>query len=101
MARVAQSATAFAHRDAKFMVAIAGGWEAEAQRGETQAWVRGLWSALQPKASGVYVNFLSDDGGARIREAYPGASYERLVAVKRQYDPSNVFSVNQNIHPGK
>jgi hypothetical protein len=66
MARVAQSATAFAHRDANFMVAIAaaGG---RAQRGEAQAWVRGLWSALQPKSSGVYVNFLSDDGGARIR----------------------------------
>jgi len=101
MARVAQSATAFAHRDANFMVSVVGGWEAEEQRGESQAWVRGLWNALQPKASGVYVNFLSDDGDARIREAYPGASYERLVSVKRQYDPSNVFSVNQNIHPGK
>jgi len=101
MARVPASATAFAHRDAAYMLAIVGGWEVEQQRGEAQAWVRGLWNALQPKSHGVYVNFLAEDGAARIREAYPGASYERLVAVKRQYDPSNVFSTNQNIHPGK
>ncbi|HEY3058629.1 MAG TPA: FAD-binding oxidoreductase [Chloroflexota bacterium] len=101
MARVASTATAFAHRDAAYMLAVNAGWEDDAQEGEAKAWVRGVWNTLKPRAQGVYVNFLGDDGAARIREAYPGASYERLVAVKRQYDPNNVFSLNQNINPGQ
>jgi FAD/FMN-containing dehydrogenase len=47
----------------------------------------------------VYVNFLADEGSARIREAYSSSTYHRLVALKRQYDPTNVFRLNQNIHP--
>jgi FAD/FMN-containing dehydrogenase len=101
MARVAPSATAFAHRNAALMVAVNAGWEGQQDAGEAHAWVLGVWNRLQPKANGVYVNFLGDEGNGRIREAYPGASYERLVAVKRQYDPGNVFAVNQNISPAR
>ena len=48
----------------------------------------------------MYVNFLGDEGEARVREAYPGATWERLTAVKRRYDPTNLFRLNQNIPPG-
>jgi FAD/FMN-containing dehydrogenase len=48
---------------------------------------------------GVYSNFLEDEGEARVREAYPGGTYDRLVEVKRRYDPQNVFRFNQNIQP--
>jgi FAD/FMN-containing dehydrogenase len=54
---------------------------------------------VRPHASGVYVNFLENGERARIREAYPGDTYARLAAVKRAYDPHNVFNLNQNIQP--
>ena len=49
---------------------------------------------------GVYVNFLGDEGADRVREAYPGPTWDRLVEVKRRYDPGNLFRRNQNIPPG-
>ena len=57
------------------------------------------FAALAPKARGVYSNFLANEGEARIREAYPAATYERLADIKRRYDPSNLFRMNQNIRP--
>jgi hypothetical protein len=57
------------------------------------------WGALRPYAEGVYVNFLSDEGEARVREAYKPATYARLVELKTRYDPANVFRFNQNIKP--
>ncbi|HET6315524.1 MAG TPA: FAD-binding oxidoreductase [Chloroflexota bacterium] len=101
MARVAPTATAFAHRSASYMVAVTGGWEAREDALSTRTRVISTWEALAPQAQGVYVNFLGDEGTSRIREAYPGSTYERLVAIKRRYDPANLFSVNQNIHPGR
>jgi hypothetical protein len=62
-------------------------------------WARGLWSALEPWHSSVYVNFLMDEGEDRIRQAYGAAKYERLKQLKRRYDPDNVFRGNQNISP--
>jgi Berberine and berberine like len=62
-------------------------------------WSRTFWTALQPYQSGVYVNFLMDEGDQRVREAYGQAKYERLRALKRRYDPDNVFCHNQNIPP--
>jgi Berberine and berberine like len=57
------------------------------------------WSALEPFASsGVYVNFLGDEGEGRVRASY-GVNYERLVALKNRYDPTNFFALNQNIKP--
>ena len=66
---------------------------------EERAWARSLWEALAPYHTSVYVNFLMDEGEEGIRRAYGPVKYERLKALKRQYDPENVFRVNQNIPP--
>ncbi|MEX1278117.1 MAG: BBE domain-containing protein, partial [Chloroflexota bacterium] len=67
---------------------------------EERAWSRGLWDALVPYHTGVYVNFLMDEGEERIRQAYGPAKYDRLKALKTKYDPRNLFRLNQNIRPG-
>ena len=64
-----------------------------------RAWTESLWQAIRHEGSGVYVNFLQEEGEARIREAYPPATFARLAAIKRRYDPGNVFRFNQNIAP--
>ena len=69
------------------------GFEAERE------WARALWSALEPYHTSVYVNFLMDEGVERIRQAYGAGKYERLKALKRTYDPTNLFRRNQNIPP--
>jgi FAD/FMN-containing dehydrogenase len=99
MARVPADATAFAHRDRKIMVNVAALFEQPAEHDTHQAWVNGFAAALDQGVPGAYVNFLGDDGEARIREAYPGATWDRLAAIKRRYDPTNVFRLNQNIQP--
>ena len=58
------------------------------------------WEPGYPSDPAAYVNFLADEGPERVRAAYPGATWERLVDVKRRYDPANLFRVNQNIAPG-
>ena len=63
------------------------------------AWTQSYYEALRPNATGVYANFLEDEGDARIREAYPTETYRRLADVKRRYDPTNLFHLNQNIAP--
>jgi len=96
--RVPIEATAFPLRRRGFDLFICAPWQgAEAGR-RVLAWVRGLHDSLQPYADGVYVNNLEDEGEERVREAY-GANYARLSRVKAQYDPLNVFHVNQNIAP--
>ena len=62
-------------------------------------WVRDLWSALEPFHTSVYVNFLGEEGEERVRQAYGVAKYDRLKALKRKYDPDNLFRLNQNIPP--
>jgi FAD/FMN-containing dehydrogenase len=99
MARVPADATAFAHRDANVMVIIMTPFEDPAEAPVHAAWTQAYYEALQPKATGVYSNFLEDEGDARIREAYPTETYRRLVEVKRRYDPTNLFRLNQNIRP--
>lgn len=65
-----------------------------------EAWVTGFAAALrQGGDTGVYVNFLGDEGAARIREGYPGATWDRLGAIKGRYDPTNLFRLNHNIPP--
>ena len=54
---------------------------------------------IQRGPIGAYVNFVTDETGAHIRAAYPGATYDRLAAIKRRYDPTNLFRLNQNIRP--
>jgi FAD/FMN-containing dehydrogenase len=62
-------------------------------------WVQDYWEALHPhSADGAYVNFLMNEGEDRVRASY-GENYERLQRVKGEYDPDNVFHVNQNIEP--
>jgi FAD/FMN-containing dehydrogenase len=61
--------------------------------------VRDFWAELEPFQVGAYVNFLMDEGETRIRHAYGAEKYGRLQAVKRKYDPNNVFRLNQNIRP--
>ena len=99
MGRVAADATAFAHRSAAAQVTIINGFPTPESVEPATDWNRALFAALEPRASGVYVNFLEDEGDARVRSAYPGATYERLAEVKRRYDPANVFHRNQNVRP--
>ena len=100
MARVPAEATAFAHRDRRFMAAVGCIYEHAADRPVHHAWADGFAAALRRDSRpGVYVNFLSDEGPGRVREAYPGPTWDRLVEVKRRYDPGNLFHRNQNIPP--
>jgi FAD/FMN-containing dehydrogenase len=99
MGRVPAEATAFAHRGAAVQVAIINAFPEPGMLDGATAWNRSLFAALEPKGNGVYANFLEDEGEARIRQAYPGGTYERLAQVKRRYDPRNLFHRNQNIRP--
>ena len=99
MARVPVEATAFAHRHSRIMANVAAFYEGPADRDRRQAWVDGAAAALQQGDEGAYVNFLGDDGQARLRQAYPGLTWDRLAAVKARYDPTNLFRLNQNIPP--
>jgi FAD/FMN-containing dehydrogenase len=99
MARVPADATAFAHRGASVLVTLITPFHDPAELEQHEAWTQAYYEALAPGATGVYSNFLEDEGEARIHEAYPGATYERLAEVKRHYDPDNVFRLNQNIRP--
>jgi FAD binding domain/Berberine and berberine like len=99
MARVPAEATAFAHRASRIMVNVAAFYEGPEDRAVREAWVSDFAAALRQEDTGVYVGFLGDEGEARIREAYPGATWNRLRAIKRRYDPTNLFRLNQNIPP--
>jgi FAD/FMN-containing dehydrogenase len=96
---VAADQTAFAYRDVKFTHILAAVSPEPGPMPEYREWVRSYWSALHPhSAGGAYVNFLMDEGDERIASSYRG-NYARLAAVKRKYDPGNLFRVNQNIRP--
>jgi len=99
MARVPADATAFAHRAAHIMVNIAALYEQPEEESTHAQWVDRCAAALQQSDSAAYVNFLGDEGPARVRAAYPGPTWERLTAVKARYDPANLFRLNQNIPP--
>jgi FAD/FMN-containing dehydrogenase len=97
--RTAADATAFAYRDANFATVIAGMWPDPAQNDANTKWVRDYYDATAPLSEeGGYINFMSGDDQARIKANYKG-NYERLVDVKRTYDPGNLFHLNQNIKP--
>jgi FAD/FMN-containing dehydrogenase len=100
ISRVENDRTAYAHRDAEFVVNVHGHWTDPADDEAGLAWTRGLFEEIAPHATGgTYVNFLSDEGSERVQDAYPPAVWSRLVEVKRRYDPDNLFRLNQNIPP--
>jgi FAD/FMN-containing dehydrogenase len=99
MARIPAETTAFAHRDAPIMATVIVPFEDPETEPAQRAWADGVSAALAPKDAGVYANFLEEEGEARIRAAYPNGTYERLADVKRRYDPTNLFRMNQNIRP--
>jgi hypothetical protein len=91
--------TAFAHRKYQYDCGIFAKWDAPSSSAENVSWARELWQAMEPHFDrAVYVNMLGDEGDERVRAAY-GANYDRLAAIKRKSDPTNLFRLNQNILP--
>jgi FAD/FMN-containing dehydrogenase len=99
VARVAPDATAFGDRSAPFILNIVAGTFTADGYDEAVDWAQATHAAVAPALTGgTYVNFLSSEGDARVRAAY-GPAYERLAALKDEYDPTNLFSLNQNVKP--
>ncbi len=97
--RVPAGAMAYGHRDAKFVLNVHGRWDEAAEDEVCIDWARLFFKASAPYASaGAYVNFMTEDESDRVAAAY-GANYARLAQIKKQYDPENVFHLNQNIKP--
>ncbi|MDH2430323.1 FAD-binding oxidoreductase [Sphaerisporangium sp. TRM90804] len=101
MARVPADATAFAHRNSKIMTNVACFWDGPDDRPIREAWVADLAGALLQSDQGAYVNFLGNESEERVRAAYPGDTWTRLREIKSEYDPSNLFRLNQNIPPAE
>jgi FAD/FMN-containing dehydrogenase len=98
-ARVPADATAYAHRSKRMLVNVAAFYTTPEDRVVREAWVKAYAHTLQPSDVSGYVGFLSDEGEARVRGAYPGATWQRLTRIKEAYDPTNLFRLNQNIKP--
>jgi FAD/FMN-containing dehydrogenase len=97
--RIATDAMAYGHRDARFVLNVHGRWNEATDDQKCIGWARDFFNVSTPYASaGAYVNFMTEEEGDRVAAAY-GSNYERLVQVKRRYDPENVFHFNQNIKP--
>jgi FAD/FMN-containing dehydrogenase len=100
VARQDPSTSAFSHRDAAYAVNVIATWSRPSQDRANIAWARDAFSRLAPLTEGVYLNFLGDEGESRVRAAYDHPAWDRLVELKRRFDPDNVFRLNQNIAPG-
>jgi hypothetical protein len=97
--RVGKGDTAWSYRDATWAEVIVGVDPDPAKAGLIKDWTVSYWEAEHPhSAGGAYVNFMMDEGQERVRATYRD-NYDRLAAVKRTYDPTNFFRVNQNIRP--
>lgn len=97
--QVSPDATAYAHRDTKFVLNVHGRWENPAEDETCISWARAFFESTTPYATGgVYVNFMTQEEDDRVAAAY-GPGYDKLVQVKNKYDPENVFRLNQNIKP--
>ena len=99
VARVPDDATAYAHRRRFAMINIGNLVQSVEELTAIKPWVDSFEKAIQRGPQAAYVNFLMDEGPERVRRAYPAGTYERLMKVKRQYDPTNLFRLNQNIPP--
>src|SRR5262249_59196009 len=95
VARVPSEATAFAHRSRRMIATVAALDTGPGQ----EDWVRDVPSALRQGEPGAYVNFVGDEGGERVREAYPGKTWDRLAAIKREDDPENLVPPHPNSQP--
>jgi len=96
VARVDSEATAFAHRDVPMMLMLVAFCDGPEDRARQEAWLEEASVLLD---SATYVNFLGRAGSEQVRAAYPGRTWDRLVEVKRRYDPENVFRLNHNVTP--
>lgn len=100
VARIPDDATAFGHRDAEYDLIIAGIWDDDAEQEAHLDWAKSFYQATEPYSTeSVYVNYLSEEGEERVKSAYGGQHYARLVELKRRCDPRSVFRNNQNIRP--
>jgi FAD/FMN-containing dehydrogenase len=100
VARVDPDATAFGERAGRFLYNAVSTWEDPTDDAVHIPWARDFHDAMQPSATdGVYVNFLSDEGHERVRAAYGADTFARLTRIKAEYDPTNLFAINQNIPP--
>jgi FAD/FMN-containing dehydrogenase len=100
VARVPGDATAFGERDAPFLLNIVASTFTADGYDDAVSWAQATHAALAPALTGgAYVNFLSGEGQDRVRAAYGPETYRRLVALKDEYDPANVFRLNQNVQP--
>lgn len=98
--RVDPMATAYHYRQDPFLMNVHTRWENPADDRRMIAWARQLFEDATPYATGgVYVNFVSDEGRERVHDAYPAETWNRLVDLKRKYDPNNQFRMNQNVQP--
>jgi FAD/FMN-containing dehydrogenase len=97
--RVPTSETAFSHRGTPFVLNIHTRWQDSSDDERCLAWAWDFHRSTESFAQGVYVNFLSDEGADRVKEAYTKEVWDRLVEVKNKYDPNNLFRMNQNIKP--
>ena len=101
VARVPDDAAAFGYRGARLMVNVTAVDNSPEQGPERRAWASGLAAALSDGAAAAYAGFLGDEGEHGVRRAYPPATLDRLARVKRQYDPDDLFRLNENIRPAE
>jgi hypothetical protein len=103
VSRIDREATAFDHRDVQYTFMSIGQCSEPSEAADCVRWAREFWEAMQPHSTGgVYVNYLgqeADEGVERVKAAYGPGKYQRLVALKNKYDPTNLFRLNQNIRP--
>ena len=102
MARVPADATAFAHRTSRILAVLVNFYDKTPEdRARRQVWADDFAAALRQSDGGAYVNFLGDRDEAGVRAAYPDGTWDRLVAIKQRYDPTNLFRLNQNVPPAE
>jgi FAD/FMN-containing dehydrogenase len=101
LARVPNEATAFAYRSEQVIVNVAAFYDGARDRPAKLAWVHEFARALHADATRAYVNFVLDEGPARVLAAYPQATWDRLRRIKAAYDPTNLFRLNHNVPPAE
>ena len=97
--RIDENATAYAYRKEPFAINIHTRWTDAGDDEKCRSWARNIYEKILPFAKGVYVNFLSEEEEARVKDAYSEEGWRKLVQIKTKYDPDNLFRMNQNIKP--